>query len=401
MRLLFIADGRSPIALNWIRHFTESGHEVHLLSTFCCDTEIPLESLSFVSVAFSGQAQPSRTSPTRRAVSDAKMIGLRTAIRHWMGPFTILSAARRVRSQIEALEPDLIHAMRIPFEGMLAAAIDHPAPLLISVWGNDFTLHAPASPWMRNLTRRTLFRADALHVDCRRDQRLAYEWGLDQERPVIVLPGAGGIRRELFHTVNYATKSQEKVLPDGVGDLPGEPFVVVNPRGFRAYIRNDTFFKAIPAILSENPKTIFLCPAMKGEKRAETWLDRLKIHHAVRLLPKLNQHEMAAIFRRAQVAVSLSEHDGTPNTLLEAMACGSFPVAGDLESIREWIEDGVNGLLVDPGKPNALANAVLRAIAEPDLLERARAKNPEIVAQRATYDRVMSEAEDFYASLVG
>ena len=33
-------------------------------------------------------------------------------------------------------------------------------------------------------------------------------------------------------------------------------------------------------------------------------------------------------------------HDGTPNTLLEGMACGCLPVAGDLDSIREWLKPG-------------------------------------------------------------
>jgi glycosyltransferase involved in cell wall biosynthesis len=291
--------------------------------------------------------------------------------------------------------------MRIPFEGMWAAAIDYPAPLLLSVWGNDFTLHASASPWMRNLTYRALHRADALHVDCARDKRLAFEWGFDEKRPVMVLPGAGGIRGDIFFSIKQPLKSQVLNLPDGVGDLPQDALVVVNPRGFRAYIRNDTFFRAIPEILSEEPDAIFLCPGMKGERRAEAWLDRLGIHHAVRLLPKLEPIEMSSIFRRSNVAISLSEHDGTPNTLLEAMACGCFPVAGDLESIREWIDDGVNGLLVHPGKPKATAQAVLRAIAEPQLLENAQIRNAEIIAKRANYESVMLQAEEYYTSLLG
>ena len=37
MRLLFVADGRSPTALSWMRHWVESGHETHLVSTYPCD----------------------------------------------------------------------------------------------------------------------------------------------------------------------------------------------------------------------------------------------------------------------------------------------------------------------------------------------------------------------------
>jgi hypothetical protein len=33
MKILYVADGRSPIAQNWIRYFAERGDEVYLAST--------------------------------------------------------------------------------------------------------------------------------------------------------------------------------------------------------------------------------------------------------------------------------------------------------------------------------------------------------------------------------
>lgn len=54
MRLLFVADGRSPIALNWIRYFAERGDDVYLASTFPCSVNIPLKGLQIIPVAFSG-----------------------------------------------------------------------------------------------------------------------------------------------------------------------------------------------------------------------------------------------------------------------------------------------------------------------------------------------------------
>jgi glycosyltransferase involved in cell wall biosynthesis len=302
--------------------------------------------------------------------------------------------------QVKDIKPDLIHAMRIPFEGMLAASLNPSCPLIVSVWGNDFTLHASASPWMASLTRRTLFRADGLHVDCHRDQRLALEWDYPQDRPLIVLPGAGGIKRDVFYPLTEVESAQGGRMADIVSGIPEAAQVVVNPRGFRAYVRNDTFFRAVPLILQERPETYFLCPTMEGENRAEAWLEAYKIRHAVQLLPRLSPEEMAFVFRRAQVAVSPSEHDGTPNTLLEAMACGSFPVAGDLESVREWIDDGVNGILIDPDHEDSLAKAVLKALEDSDLRRRASAHNLKLIQERADYDRVMLEAETFYSSLI-
>jgi glycosyltransferase involved in cell wall biosynthesis len=108
---------------------------------------------------------------------------------------------------------------------------------------------------------------------------------------------------------------------------------------------------------------------------------------------------MADLFRKAQVAVSLSTHDGTPNTLLEAMACGCFPVAGDLESVREWIEPGVNGLLVDPGDAAAAAKAIVEGLQRPKLRQSALEMNVRMVRERAEYGRVMLEAEGFFREL--
>ena len=105
-------------------------------------------------------------------------------------------------------------------------------------------------------------------------------------------------------------------------------------------------------------------------------MKRLKLNtNQVRLLPYLSQHELWDLFLRSEVSVSVSAHDGTPNSLLEAMACGCFPVVGDIESLREWITPGVNGLLVDPDQPQAVAEAVLLALDLPDLRASAKERN--------------------------
>ena len=145
---------------------------------------------------------------------------------------------------------------------------------------------------------------------------------------------------------------------------------------------------------------IFLGLAMHGSPVAEKWVERLHLGHAVRLLPPVSRSEVADLFRLADVAVSPSEHDGTPNTLLEAMACGSFPVAGNIESVREWIDDGENGLLCDPANPESLAAVIVRALDDAELRRKAKVRNQQLVAERADYQTVMAQAEAFYADLI-
>jgi glycosyltransferase involved in cell wall biosynthesis len=117
-------------------------------------------------------------------------------------------------------------------------------------------------------------------------------------------------------------------------------------------------------------------------------------------MPKLGPRALADSYHTAQVMVSPSIHDGTPNSLLEAMACGTFPVCGDLESIREWITHGENGLLVDPTNPKALAEAIVWALKDSQMRKRAAKINAQIVAERADYKQNMERAEAFYQNIL-
>ncbi|NOH00895.1 MAG: glycosyltransferase family 4 protein [Chloroflexi bacterium] len=385
MRLLFVTDARSPISCNWMRYFAERGDEVFIASTFACDDlDFPVQRLEFTPVAFSSAKK--RTSAPSTASS--RTLSLRTQIRQWLGPLTVPASARKLRAFINEVRPDLVHAMRVPYEGMLTAAalrglVAHPA-FLVSIWGNDFTLHAPSTPLMRLYTKQVMRAADALHADTRATLRLAREWGLSGEKPALVAPGNGGVRGDVFYPSAELVKNP----------------IVINPRGVRPYVRNDSFFKAVPLALAKRPETKFLCTGMQGEPQAMNWVNELGIEHAVELLPAFPHEKMGEVFRGAQIVVSPSVHDGTPNSLLEAMACGCFPVAGDLESIREWITHGQNGLLVNPADPQSIADAILLGLEREDLRREAAGLNANIISARAEFGANMKKVGEFYGTVV-
>jgi glycosyltransferase involved in cell wall biosynthesis len=377
MRLFFVVDARSPIAMNWVRHFVERGEdEVYIASTFPVHLDVSINRLEIMPVAFSSVKKPGE----RPGGASARTLSLRAKIRQWLGPLTIRRAARSLRSFIEEVKPDLVHAMRIPYEGMLAADAYTGIPLIVSIWGNDFTLHGPSTPLMRHYTRWTMQVADALHADCQRDVRLAREWGFGEKKPSLVAPGNGGIRTDVFYPP----------------EKPVEEPVILNPRGIRQYVRTDCFFEAIPLVLKKHPNAKFLCASMAGESQAIQWIKELQIGHAVELLAPVSNTEMGNIYPRAQILVSPSIHDGTPNTLLEGMACGCFPTAGDLESIREWIKPNENGLLFNSNDPRSIADAVIEGIENKNLREKAAGLNRETISARAEYKSNMSRAEEFY-----
>lgn len=382
MKLLFVADGRSPTAINWMRYFCDRGDEVILVTTFQCDPPLNLAKKIDLPVAFSSLKSGQHSS--KSFFWGAGTLKLRTLIKQWLGPTSIARAARSLRRIIEEEKPDLVHAMRIPFEGMVAADAFGLAPLVVSVWGNDFTLHASSTRTMKHYTEWTMKVATALHADCFRDVRLAREFGFAEDKPALVIPGSGGIKSELFYPAEVAT----------------ELAVIINPRGFRAYVENASFFKAIPLVLNEIPQAKFICTAMANEPQVLQWIEELGIGDSVTLLPALPQLELAELFRAASIVISPTTHDGTPNSLLEAIACGCFPVAGDIESIREWITDGENGLLVDATKPDQLALAMIRAIRDVPLRQAAKQANQQMIHDRAEYNNGMEKALAFYQQVM-
>ena len=159
MRILFVADGRSPTALSWLQYWPEAGHSVHFISTFPCDPPPGIISFHVLPVAFSRVAgsQVRNTVGTTYAPSLAgNLRGYLLPLRYYLGPLSLRFYKGLYQDILAGIEPDLVHALRIPFEGMLASITPAGIPLVISTWGNDLTLHAHGSVLMARLTRRVL-----------------------------------------------------------------------------------------------------------------------------------------------------------------------------------------------------------------------------------------------------
>jgi len=82
------------------------------------------------------------------------------------------------------------------------------------------------------------------------------------------------------------------------------------------------------------------------------------------------EYAQADLFVQASVVIADGDRDGVPNSLLEAMASGLPVVASRVSGIPEAIEDGVSGVLVPPGDPGALAQALARVVTEDGFADR-------------------------------
>ena len=403
MKILLVADGRSPITRRWIESMREDNIEVCLASTYPCTRPENISGFYQIPVAFSNFSRkkkpavpespdtPAPVNTDRGLVSRFRPLFMRA--RYILGPLTVPFYSLKLIRIVNKIRPDAVHALRIPFEGMLAAQLPRSVPLAVSIWGNDLTLHAKGSWLMGRATFSTLERADALAADAARDIRLGKIWGFSPDKQTLVIPGNGGISLSDIRLISDEGQAR-------LGWLPQDHHIIINPRGFRpSSVRNDTFFKSIPLVLARYPNTLFLCCSMAGQPEALEWISRLKIEKNVVLLPTLQQTDLWPLFGRAEASVSVSQHDGTPNSLLEAMSLGCFPIAGDIESVREWITPGINGILIDPDSPEQLANAVICAIGNERLRIQAAEQNRQLILDRAEKSVVSASLAAFYRQL--
>ncbi len=96
----------------------------------------------------------------------------------------------------------------------------------------------------------------------------------------------------------------------------------------------------------------------------------VKFHGARLQDDVLDAYHKATLVVLASVVTDDGDRDGIPNVLVEAMACGVPVVSTRISGIPELIEDGVDGLLVEPGDPVALALAIERVLTDGDLAAR-------------------------------
>jgi glycosyltransferase involved in cell wall biosynthesis len=396
--ILIVADGRSPTARHWIENIQGLNYRVSLISSFPCERPPDLAHFHVLPIAFSRYSSGDKPAKTNGSASLVKSWVRRftpifQTLRYHLGPLTISRMASDFQAMVAEIQPDLVHALRIPFEGMLASYTPEPIPLIAAIWGNDLTLHTKGSWLMRRWTHRCLNRADGLSADAHRDLRLAKAWGLKPQAPTLVIPGSGGLDLAAIQNAG-AFYNQPYGIPD-TGQW------IVNPRGLRpGSVHQKAFFSAIPEVLVQQPEAVFICPGLRGKPTVEAWVQRLGIGERVFLLPPLPQRDLWSLMKRAPVFVSPSSHDGTPNSFLEALACGCFPVVGDIESLREWVHHQQNGLLVDSRDPSALADAMLWALDHPQLREDAQAKNLAVIKERAAQQATRPQIDGFYAQFL-
>ncbi|MFN2613096.1 MAG: glycosyltransferase [Solirubrobacterales bacterium] len=145
---------------------------------------------------------------------------------------------------------------------------------------------------------------------------------------------------------------------------------------------------------------IELTIAGEGPTRAslEQLTEALGITARVRFTGVVGQDEALRLYRACDVFCLPSLAEGLPVVLMEAMSCGLPVLSTSIDAIPELVADGENGLLVEPGDPRALADALRRLGSDPQLRSRLGRAGRATVAERFESGR---QAERLLSAFAG
>lgn len=310
----------------------------------------------------------------------------RRAIERYWPRFRALQLGRAIRR----IKPDMIHSLEIQHAGYLTLEAkklqngEFP-PWIVTNWGSDIYLFGRLAAH-RERIREVLANADYYSCECQRDVCLARAYGYSG--PVLpVFPNTGGFDLDsVAHLCqDGATAERRVILVKGYQTWAGRALVAL-----RALERCADLLRGYTvAIYSATPDV---------EVAAELFQEATGV--PVVVIPKETPHrDMLAWHGRAKVYVGLSISDAISTSLLEAMVMGAFPIQSWTACADEWLDNGVNGLLVPPEDPDIVELALRRALSNDELVNRAAEHNALLARKRLDHRLLKEQTARYYSTV--
>jgi glycosyltransferase involved in cell wall biosynthesis len=257
--------------------------------------------------------------------------------------------------------------------------------LIVTIHGSDLRMALERSGFLKKIFIYVC--KNATHLNCVSDiqKKEIEQLGITSEKISIIPMGVD----EAFLEMGRNRKME----------LNKRPFTILSNRNLLPIYNVSLLIRAIPIILKEEPKVRFLVAGDGPEREnLEKEAKELNMGSAVQFLGRIPHEEMPTLLSQADIYVSTSLCDGTSVSLLEAMACGTFPIVTDILSNRKWIKNAENGFLVPTENEYILARKIVQAIRNRELLTQASEKNRKIIEQKAYWKENISKIASIYES---
>lgn len=157
----------------------------------------------------------------------------------------------------------------------------------------------------------------------------------------------------------------------------------------------DVLLKAAAITLGRHPEVTFRIAGDGSERPSlEALCARLGISSRVQFLG--HTPDVPALLRTSSVFAFPSLMEASPNAVIEAMASGLAVAASDAGGIPEVVAHEQNGLLVPPGDPDALSDALVRLLTDAALSQRLGTAARATIATRFSFERMVDAFERLY-----
>jgi glycosyltransferase involved in cell wall biosynthesis len=280
---------------------------------------------------------------------------------------------------------NLIHAHWAIPTGLIGTLVGSllSKPLIVTIHGSDLRMALERPGFLRKIFVFVCHHATHLNCVSNGQKREMEQLGILSEKISIIPMGVD----EAFLETGKNRKKE--------GDQ--KPITILSNRNLLPIYNVSLLIRAIPIILKEEPETKFLIAGDGPEKEnLEREVKNLNNNSSVRFLGRVPHEQMPNLLSQADIYVSTSLDDGTSVSLLEALASGAFPIVTDIPANRGWITTGQNGFLVPVDEEKCLADRIIDAIRNRDLLEKSRMVNLSIVEEKALWSVIIEKIKRMY-----
>ena len=157
----------------------------------------------------------------------------------------------------------------------------------------------------------------------------------------------------------------------------------------------------VPQLVEKDPTIKVLLAGSGDFKRIRAFMRSSGIEESVQLLGWVDPEQLTILYHQSHLFVLPSYYEGLPMVMLEAMACGLPIVSTRVGGIPELIQEGENGILIEPGDRKALVEALSALLADPIRRGEMAGKNIQKIREQYDIPVYVEKLRSLYRELLG
>lgn len=299
--------------------------------------------------------------------------------------FLEVTANEALEKMILEIQPDIIHSFEM--QGcsypILKTMKKYPTiKWLYSCWGNDLYYYQQFSSHLKKI-KQVLQRVDSLHTDCQRDFVLAKQLGF-RGKHMGIIPGGTGYKLEELEPYKLSFAERKIILVKGYEHHLGRGLNVV---------------KALHAI--QNQILNYEVVVFGAHPKVMDYIESYQLGFTVFDRHGLPHQKLMELMGKSLLYIGNSISDGMPNTLLEAIVMGVFPIQSNPGGVTgEIIKTGINGFLIqDPENITEIKQYIEEALTDSCRIENGRNINLVIAREQLGFTTNQTKVVQLYKEL--